>query len=107
MAEDLRALPPHAGLPAASDKLVGKPSFGFRPGPAEGGHKTMVPVPAEADAIREAAKRYLSGDSLRTVAAWLDSAGIKPRSWTAEKPITWSPASLAQVFRNSSLIGAG
>ena len=89
----------------ANDKLVGKPSYGFAPGPADGGHKTMVPVPAEAQAIRQAASRYLAGDSLRTVCRWLDAEGVHPRTWTEDKPITWSPASLAQVFRNSSLIG--
>lgn len=84
--------------------LVGKPPFGFTTA-ASGDHRTLAVEPAEAEAIRAAAKRYLAGESLRVVCKWLDGEGVKPRTWTAEKPVTWSPVSLAQVFRNESLIG--
>jgi len=79
--------------------LVGKPPFGFTT-VKHGDHRTLALDPAESEAIRQAAKRYLAGDSLRTVAAWLDGEGIEPRHGGR-----WSPASLAQVFRNESLIG--
>jgi DNA invertase Pin-like site-specific DNA recombinase len=62
--------------------------------------KTLVPVNAEAEAIRQATARYLAGDSLRAVAAWLDSKGIKPRYGGR-----WSPVSVSKVFRNESLTG--
>jgi site-specific DNA recombinase len=79
--------------------LVGKPPFGFTTA-AHGGHRTLAADPAESEAIRAAAKRYLAGDSLRAVCGWLDSEGTEPRHGGR-----WSPVSLAQVFRNESLIG--
>jgi site-specific DNA recombinase len=87
--------------------LVGKPVYGFTPGPDPGrpasGHHILVLHPAEAAFIREAVSRYLAGASLREVCKWLDSAGSVPRSERAAA--TWSPSSLDKVFRNTSLIG--
>jgi site-specific DNA recombinase len=79
--------------------LIGKPPFGFTT-VAHGGHRTLTPDPAEAEAIRQAAKRYLAGESLRKTCGWLDAEGIKLRHGGR-----WSPVSLGQVFRNESLIG--
>lgn len=79
--------------------LVGQPPFGFTT-IAHGEHRTLAIEVAEAEAIRAAAKRYLAGDSLRKVCAWLDAEGIRPRRGSR-----WSPVSLSQVFRNESLIG--
>jgi site-specific DNA recombinase len=89
----------HAALFAANS-LVGKPPYGFTVGFA-GGVKTMVPVPEQAELIRAAVERYLSGESLRKVCAWLDDEGAVPPSGRG----SWSPVSLSQVFRNESLIG--
>ena len=83
----------------ANGYLVGKAPFGFTT-VASGDHRTLAPEPAESEAIRQAVKRYLAGESLRTVCLWLDAEGIEPRHGGR-----WSPMSLSQVFRNTSLIG--
>lgn len=84
--------------------LVGRPPYGFMV-TGKGEHKTMAPHPAEAEFVRQAVRRYLDGDSLRTVCQWLDGQGSTPRQHRESKPVTWSPVSLSQVFRNESLIG--
>lgn len=83
----------------ANGGVTGKAPYGFGI-TGEKYAKVMAPDPAEAAFIRAAAERYLSGESLRKVCAWLDDEGAAPRAGTS-----WSPVSLSQVFRNESLIG--
>jgi site-specific DNA recombinase len=81
--------------------LVGLPPYGFRIEKVDGSaHKTMVADPVEAGYIRQAAERYLSGESLRECCDWLDSEGAKPRLGTK-----WACKTLQRLFRNPSLIG--
>jgi site-specific DNA recombinase len=81
--------------------LVGLPPYGFRIVTVDGSaHKTMAPDPVEAGYIRQAVTRYLSGDSLLAVCAWLDSTDAKPRLGTK-----WACKTLQRLFRNPSLIG--
>jgi DNA invertase Pin-like site-specific DNA recombinase len=86
----------------------GRIPFGFQLVKVDGSeHKTLAPDPVTGDYVRQAVGRYLSGDSLRTVCAWLDGENIKP--WTRWEPgtyaPTWSPGSLKRVFINSALYG--
>ena len=79
----------------------GRPPYGFHLVEADSsGHKIAAPDPAEAPFVVKAVDRYLEGDSLRAVCAWLDSAGSKP--WRAER---WWPIGLRDLFSNPILMG--
>jgi len=79
--------------------MTGRPCFGFKTVPKDN-HKTMVPDPVNAEYVRQAANRYLAGDSLRVICDWLESKHVKPP--TGSK---WNPYTLSRIFRNESLIG--
>jgi DNA invertase Pin-like site-specific DNA recombinase len=61
---------------AARGLAPGSVLFGYRHVPAEGGGSTYAVVPAEADAIREAAVLVLAGWSLTSVAAAMRARGL-------------------------------
>ena len=94
-------------------KLVGRPPFGFA---VEGSRydKTLVPTPEGIKYVPEIFQRVADGQTLMSVAKWLDSEGVKPLIWKAwikkdaEKrgPVpVWSPKSIAQIIRRSTYIG--
>lgn len=63
-------------------------------------HKVLELDPVTAPFVRDAVNRYLDGDSIRTICAWLDTIGVKPRR--AER---WDFRSLQKIFHNPVLMG--
>jgi DNA invertase Pin-like site-specific DNA recombinase len=61
---------------AAERRPAGSVLFGYRHGIDASGGKTLIPVPAEAEAIRWAAEKVLTGWSLERVAAELRDTGL-------------------------------
>ena len=57
----------------SAEALVGKPPFGFR-AVGEKGSKTIEPVPALVPVLREMVRRANNGDTLRSIAKWLNEA---------------------------------
>ncbi len=99
---------PLCASPLLTSLAGGRIPFGFQMVKVTGSeHKTLSPDPVTGEYMRQAVGRYLSGDSLRTVCAWLDSENVKP--WTKWEPgtyaPTWSPGSLKRVFINPALYG--
>lgn len=83
----------------STKSLVGRNPFGFKV-VGEAKSKTLEIDPAEADAIRAVVRIVLSGKSLRYACAYLDTFGIRPPGGG-----NWAPKSLAQLLRNSTLMG--
>jgi site-specific DNA recombinase len=77
-----------------NDYLVGRPPFGYVVSPL-GDHKTMVPDTVLSPYVTGMFTRYLAGDSLTVIAAWLDSEGIRPTQGGI-----WNQKSIAQILRN-------
>lgn len=57
--------------------------------------------PQEADAVREAARRLLAGESLRSVTAWLNTTGLAPTG----KAASWSAPTVRQMLKRPSIAG--
>ncbi len=81
-------------------KLVGRPPFGYDVTEAEGGHKTIVPNELGRKYVPEIYARCIAGESLRTIASWLDSEGVKPPNSTA-----WNPNSVGKIIRSPTYTG--
>jgi site-specific DNA recombinase len=79
---------------------AGKPhTGGYRPlGYTDGSRTTQIP--AEAQAAREAVRRLLAGESLRSVTRWMNEQGILAPTG---KP--WTPTVLANALTRPSLAG--
>jgi DNA invertase Pin-like site-specific DNA recombinase len=93
--------------------LVGRPPFGYRVAVAGTG-KTIVPTPEGIKYVPEIFRRAADGETLMSVAKWLDSEGVKPLIWkawikkNAEKRGSepkWSPKSIAQIIRRPTYVG--
>ena len=85
----------------ARKRLVGRPPFGYR---VEGikYDKTLVPTSIGRKYIPQIFERIADGQTLMSVAKWLDSEGIKPNS---RESVKWSPQSIAQIIRNWAYLG--
>lgn len=83
----------------ANNAIRNKAVYGYR---ITGGkyHKKLEIVEAEAAVIREAAARYLSGQSLARVAEHMNAEGHRGRNG-----VPWSVKTLSQVLRKETLIG--
>ena len=57
-------------------------------------------VPAEADVVREVFSRFLRGESLRAIAAWLDEAAVPTR-----RGGRWHPSSVRGILSNPRYAG--
>lgn len=58
-------------------------------------------VPDEAEVVRAVFERFAAGDSLRSIARWLDEeSGLTPRHGTR-----WSPSSVSTMLRNPRFAG--
>ena len=94
--------------------LVGRPPFGYRVAVA-GRIKTLVPTPEGLKYIPVIFQRVADGDTLMSVAKWLEAEGVKPSIWYAwnkkdpdergPEPVKWSPKSIAQIIRRSTYVG--
>lgn len=97
---------------AAEGAPTARPGYGYR---REAGRDVVVE--AEAAVIREAARRILDGDSLRSIATDFNTRGIpSPRTGEqarkaeredipAPPPIPWQGITLRQMIRRPSLAG--
>lgn len=81
-------------------KLVGRPPFGYEVADAEGGHKTLVPNELGRRYVPEIFERCIAGESLRTIAHWLDSEGVQPLNSTA-----WNTNSVRKIVLSPTYTG--
>jgi DNA invertase Pin-like site-specific DNA recombinase len=79
--------------------LIGKPPWGFNV-VGERYAKTIAADPRLIPYLRAMVERALRGDSLRSIAVWLDAEGVKPLHG---KP--WNSNTVANLLRNPALIG--
>ena len=86
-----------AAAAAAGAAHGGRRAFGYRAGAI---------VPDEADAIRDAARRVLGGESIRSITADWNRRGIRTPG-TVANPAgnAWHPGSVAAVLRSPRLAG--
>ena len=85
----------------ARGKLVGRPAFGFAVAGTKY-DKRLEPTDIGIKYVPEIFRRIAKGDSLVTVARWLDSEGVHPNSRDATN---WSPTSISQMIRNRVYVG--
>jgi site-specific DNA recombinase len=91
--------------------LVGRAPFGYRI-VKSGEHKTLEPDPTTAPYVRAMADRYLYGESLRTIASWLESENV-PTHTDVKKILEgkatggahWQAKVIQQTLRNPTLVG--
>ncbi|MGY1804216.1 recombinase family protein [Blastococcus sp. SYSU D00922] len=74
---------------------------GYRSEPnPEGRGRVLVPNPAEAEILREAAERIVTGASVYAVTAWMNSTSFRPR-----RAATWSITALQQALTGEAIVG--
>jgi site-specific DNA recombinase len=81
-------------------KLVGRPPFGYMIVEAEGGHKTIAPSELGRKYVPEIFARCIAGDSLQTIANWLDSEGVKPQNSSS-----WNNQSIRKILLSPTYTG--
>ena len=65
---------------------------------------SLVPDPKESKIVRQCVKRIKSGESLRSVAEWLNDSGVKPTA-KGRGNGKWSGQTVRQMLRNPTLAG--
>ncbi len=65
---------------------------------------SLTPDPKESKVVRECVKRILSGESLRSVAEWLNDSGVSPTA-KGRGNGKWSGQTVRQMLRNPTLAG--
>lgn len=83
----------------ANGGVTGRAPYGYRI-TGDKYHKALSLHPAEARYLRAAADRYLAGDSLPKVCAWLDAEGQR-----SQQGGPFIPEVLSRLFRNPALMG--
>jgi DNA invertase Pin-like site-specific DNA recombinase len=97
-------------------KLTGRPPFGYVVVPAVGGHKTIAPAAVGREYIPQIFQRVIDGDSLATVAGWLNAEGVEAPQhalWSERHPDKrgpeptreWWPKSIGQLIRIPTYMG--
>lgn len=81
-------------------RLVGRPPFGYSVVAAEGGHKTIEPNDLGRKYMPEIFARCIAGDSLRTIAHWLDAEGVKPQN-----SASWNTQSVRAIILSPTYTG--
>lgn len=81
-------------------KLVGRPPFGYDVAAADGGHKTLVPNELGRRYVPEIFARCIGGDSLRTIALWLNDEGVKPLN-----SAVWNGNSIRKIILSPTYTG--
>jgi len=77
------------------NKLTGRPCWGYEVADAEGGHKTLVPSPEGRKWVPEVFARVIKGQSLATIARWLESVTGRP----------WWPRTVGHMVRTTTYAG--
>ena len=88
--------------------FVGQAPYGLHIVEVDDGseHKTLAPDPVQGPIVRGMAKRYLSGESTRQIARWLNSEAIavpNPRRVTTS--VGWRNQMVMRVLRNPAIMG--
>lgn len=90
------------GYLRSEGKLVGRAPFGYEVVPAEDGHKTLAPTEAGRKFVPEIFRRCIAGDSLATIALWLDAEGAPLPSANST---TWQPRTVGTIIRCTTMMG--
>lgn len=85
----------------------GRAPYGYQSVPSEKDprHKTLIPVPYEADVIRDMAQWVLDGCSLEVVAEKLNAQGRLPRMMKDGRQPMWRHTGVAKVLHNEVIAG--
>jgi DNA invertase Pin-like site-specific DNA recombinase len=93
----------------ARGSLVGRATYGLQIVEATGKDgkpiKTLAPFEPEASVIREAATRYLDGETIDAICADLDARGIASPMWKGRPGTHWYAKTLAGLLRSPSIAG--
>ena len=93
----------------ARGSVVGRATYGLRimPGVNEKGQaiKTLAPYEPEAKIIREATRRYLSGETIDATCDDLNARGIPSPTWKGQPGKHWYAKTLASLLRSPSIAG--
>lgn len=81
--------------------FYGRVPWGFEP-VGDKYHKTLQPVPELVPTIKEMIRRALHGDSLQSIADWLDESDAPKPSQNGKR---WYPKSVGDILRSTSLKG--
>ncbi|HEY3953513.1 MAG TPA: recombinase family protein [Streptosporangiaceae bacterium] len=81
-------------------RLVGRPPWGYDVVDAEGGHKTIEPNELGRKYIPEIFERCVSGESLRSLARWLNDECVPPPN-----AAMWNSTSLNKIIRSPTYTG--
>ena len=87
-----------------SNKLTGRPTYGLMRIDS-GDHKTLAPHPAESLVIKEAAKRYLGGETIDALCEDFNSRGIASPTFKGKPGKHWHAKTLAGLLRNPAMAG--
>ena len=90
------------GYLRSEGKLVGRAPFGYEVVPAEDGHKTLAPTEVGRKFVPEIFRRCIAGDSLATIALWLDAEGAPLPSANST---TWQPRTVGTIIRCTTMMG--
>lgn len=88
----------------ARGSLVGKPGWGFLVVGTKA-DKTIAPDPARADYLRGMIDRALDGETLDTIADWMDAKAMADPAAAPRHVGRWNPKVISQILRNPSLAG--
>jgi hypothetical protein len=82
-----------------NEALTGRPPWGYRTA-GEKYHKRLVPAAQGRKYVPEIFARCIAGDSLETIARWLDSEGVRPPGGGR-----WWPRRIGQLLRTPTYMG--
>ena len=89
---------------AARGEATMRPGYGLRRV-----ENRVVEIPEEADVIREAVRRVLAGESLRSIAADLNARGVPSPSVhltrVPQRPLPWEGVSVRRAIQRPSVAG--
>jgi site-specific DNA recombinase len=94
---------------AVAGRPHGRRLYGYRYvyDPDTGALKGQVPDDAEAEIVREIARRFLSGESRRAISDDLNARGVRDRSWseTRVKRILLNPGYIGKRVHKGEVVG--
>jgi site-specific DNA recombinase len=103
----------YTALHAAGQYAGGQVPFGYMPVKLEPKGWGFIPDPEYAPVVAEMASRYLGGESLHMIAAWLNDQRIptsrnvvRRRAGKPELPSEWKSTSVRKVLSSPAITGA-
>ena len=88
----------------SNNGVTGRPVYGFT-SIGEKYSRTLVQVPAEADVIREAARRYLAGETIDAICDDFNARHIPSPTFKGQPGKHWHAKTLAGLLRSESIAG--